>query len=106
VARKRLRAATKRCKAGEADRFYSELDAGIRGFFADKFNRPASGLVVDEIVEEIRRRGIDESSALEARGLLDKCDHARFAPGASEVDAMKKAIEEAETLIASLARKM
>jgi hypothetical protein len=106
VAGKRLRKAAKLCRAGQADAFYGELSAALRGFFGDKFNRPTAGLVIEEIVRELDSRGVGGDRVEAVRTLLERCDHARFTPGASEPEAMQAALDEAGGLITEMGRKV
>ncbi|MCX7016817.1 MAG: hypothetical protein NTW86_30380, partial [Candidatus Sumerlaeota bacterium] len=64
------------------------------------------GLTVAEIAGELERRDVEAQNVRAASALLERCDQARFAPGAQEIEAMRGALAEAERLIAELARKM
>ena len=106
AAAKRLRKAAKLARGAEADAFYAELSAALRGFFADKLNRPASGLVIEEIAEELTRRAVEDETVQAVSALLERCDQARFAPGAGEPQARRQALDGAARLIGALAKRI
>ncbi|OPZ23084.1 MAG: hypothetical protein BWZ10_00042 [candidate division BRC1 bacterium ADurb.BinA364] len=104
AAGRRLREASKLCREGQADQFYAELSAALRGFFGDKLNRPAAGLLIEQIAGALRERSVGEAEIAAAQALLERCDNARFAPGSSGLSAMSDSLNEAERLINELAR--
>ncbi|HKK69983.1 MAG TPA: BatD family protein [Candidatus Krumholzibacteria bacterium] len=52
----------------------------VHGWAADRFDRAASGLTHDDVVELATRHGADPALTRELRALLDRCDAARYAP--------------------------
>lgn len=94
----RLRARRARASAMkvlDADRPADQrVAAAVEGYVADRFDRSASGLVRDEIESILRAGGVADGLVAETRGLLDRCDAIRFAPGTSA----------AETLVADARR--
>jgi len=62
------------------------VSAALDGYLADRFDRAASGLVRDEIVQILTAESVPAELVARTRELLDHCDALRFAPstGAAE----------------------
>lgn len=80
VAVKRLKLAGRLLSAGKKDDFYDEVLKALWGYVSDKLNIPMSRLSKDNIEEELRNYGVDESLVAGFLKVLDNCEFARFAP--------------------------
>ncbi|GAB4341100.1 MAG: hypothetical protein Kow0037_27440 [Calditrichia bacterium] len=101
-AKKRLKEARKLLKEGNTEKFYGEISRALIGFVADKTNRPAAGLMRND-VEMLLREKVDDAE-LNARflKLLDEADFKRFAPAASATEGMQEDYRVATELLTRL----
>lgn len=76
---RRLKRARQLADAGDAG-FHAELAGALRGYVADKFNRSAAGLTLEEIDSLLSSRRIPPGLVGDIRQTLEECDMARFAP--------------------------
>lgn len=83
VARKRLKAAHSAMMANNTSLFYDEMLRALWGYFSDKLLIPLSSLSRDNILEELTRYGISESTAHQAVELIDDCEMAKYAGSAT-----------------------
>ena len=97
TARRKLRAVSAR--TGDASAFHAELADSVRGYFSDRF-MTGPGPTVEEIALALEERGAPAGLAEDVRGLLERCDGARYAPGGIAEKAMRDALDEAAALVA------
>jgi hypothetical protein len=83
-ARKRLARAEQLRKSGQPSAFYGEVEKALLGFVEAKLGIPVGGLTRDVLSERMKAAGVSEESAQKVLGVLDGCDHGRFAPGAGD----------------------
>lgn len=81
VAVKRMKLAGKLLAENKKDVFYDEVLKALWGYISDKLNIPVSKLSKDNIEEELRKYGVDDSLINEFLAALNDCEFARFAPG-------------------------
>ncbi len=86
----------------DANGFYGEVAAALRGYVADKFNRSAAGLTLEDIDGLLAGRAIGDGIPDRLRAFLEACDRARFAPVADGAGDRERLLEEAAGLIQSL----
>ncbi|MFQ6002462.1 MAG: BatD family protein [Candidatus Zixiibacteriota bacterium] len=101
-AKKRLGQAKKLIATEKSKEFYAEAAKSMIGYVGDKLNLPAYGLTKDRIELELSNRGIEKEKIDNLLKLLDSCDYARFAPGSSEVEEMKRFLSLVEKAIVDL----
>jgi hypothetical protein len=78
-AARHARAALKRARAIQGADRATEAAEAVRGYVADRFNLPTAGLLPEDIATALRGVGLDPAAILT---FLDRCDAARYAPGA------------------------
>lgn len=89
-ARRALERARQTLQAPRADEH--AVVRAVHGWAADRFDRAASGLTHDDVVDLVTRHGADADTVGELRALLDRCDAARYAPlGGATADLVDRA---------------
>lgn len=81
VAVKRMKQAGKLLAENKKDAFYDEVLKALWGYISDKLNIPVSRLSKDNVEEELRNYGVDDTSIKDFLDALNNCEFARFAPG-------------------------
>ncbi len=104
MAVKRLKKARKELDSGNAKSFYSEVSTALMGFIGDKLNVSAAGLIVDEVAQMLRQRGIGDEVVNAYLDCLKTCDFQRFAPNRSSNGDMKTLFDQARHAIITLER--
>jgi len=106
TARKRFAKAKKFADAGSAAEFYPAVSAALTDFFGDRFNRSGLGMTRNDILTTFEQARVDRSLTDEFIGILDSCDHARFAPGAGGAESMRNLYHRAVDVVDKLDRMM
>jgi hypothetical protein len=101
-AQKRLRLARKLISAQNSKGFYCEISRAMLQYVGDKLNLSAHGLTKDSIVDNLMQKGFAKEKIDDLVGLLDSCDFARFAPGSSTEEEMRRFLDRAEKAIVDL----
>lgn len=101
VAVKRLKLAGKLLTDNKKDAFYDEVLKALWGYVSDKLSIPMSRLSKDNIEEELRNYGVDDTLIAEFLKVLDNCEFARFAP-ADANQGMDKIYAEALDIISKM----
>jgi hypothetical protein len=101
VAVKRLKQAGKLLADNKRDEFYDEVLKALWGYVSDKLSIPVSRLSKDNIEEELRHYGVDESLIQEFLSALNNSEFARFAPGDAE-QAMDKVYTDSLDIISKM----
>ncbi len=102
LAQKRLKGASKLISDGSSKEFYCEVARASLQFVGDKLNLPGYGLTRDQIEDKLSQRGVNKERIDDLTKILDSCDFARFAPGSSTVEEMKRFLKQAKKAIAEL----
>lgn len=89
VAVKRMKLAGKLLQENKKEDFYDEVLKALWGYISDKLSIPVSRLSKDNIEEELRKYGVDDTLIKDFLDALNDCEFARFAPG-SDNQAMDK----------------
>ena len=77
---RRLARADALLEAGSEAEFYGEVRAAVLEFVADRLNLAAAGLTIEVCAEALTARQVEDETIAALRGLLTRCDFARFAP--------------------------
>lgn len=101
VAVKRMKLAGKLLAENKKDIFYDEVLKALWGYISDKLNIPVSRLSKDNIEEELRKYGVEDSLIKEFLAALNDCEFARFAPG-DDNQAMDKVYTASLTVISKM----
>ncbi len=84
--------------------FHAEIHRAVLEFVADHLNRSAAGLEKEECSEELWRRGVPQQTVEDLGELLEECEFARYASGASSAEEMRRTQDRAEELMERLQR--
>ena len=87
VAAKRLKIASECLSKNEMDRFYEEIVKALWGYLSDKLSIPLSALNRNNIVDSLKRKGVDNNKINELTQIIDTCEFARYSPSSSEAAA-------------------
>lgn len=102
LAQKRLKVARKLIAPQTSKEFYCEVSRAMLQYVGDKLNLAAHGLTKDRMVENLTNEGFDKEKIDNLLGFLDSCDFARFAPGSSTEEEMRRFLNRAEKAIVEL----
>jgi len=81
----------------EAEPFFSQLSAALYGYFGDRLQRPAQGISLDLLEEELTRRRAEPAIHRDLVELVEHCDLARFTPGSAT--SREKILEKARQVL-------
>ena len=90
----------------EGATFHEEVARTLVDYVADRFNRSGAGLTYDTADELLRSRGIEPEVCRAFRGLLERCDFARFVPSSAEPGRQGELLDEAEQILDTLERSL
>ena len=102
IAGRRLKKAKLVLKENNADSYYAELSSALRGYIADKCNKPAAGLTIEEVDLELGKRSIDIDTRQQIRDILEQCDAGRYAPAEATSKEMHALYDKCANLINAL----
>ena len=103
-AQKRLSEAKRLMAAGEGAAFHGEIHHSLAQFLADRTNRSAAGLTVDQAGVVLKEHGVANDVIGQVQQVFSQCDRARFAPGQVSNEQMKALCDQTEALIGALER--
>ena len=98
----RLKEARSFLKQQQAGEFYGSISASLIGYVADKTNRPAAGLLRDEVVQLLRKNKVEQSLEADYLKCLDEADFRRFAPGETAANEMQEFYRKTEKVLVAL----
>lgn len=88
----------------DAKEFATLLDQAIQSYLRDKGNIPVGGLTRRSLIEELKKRGVDDNLIQRLSDLLEKCDRGRFAGAAIEKERRVEMLREGEEIILLIGR--
>ena len=80
-ASRRLKKARQLATHGKLDAFYEEILSTLYGFVAERLGLPVSELNKDNLIEQMKSRGVEEQLCQDFIHLLDECEFIRYAGG-------------------------
>lgn len=104
MAAKRLQSAGKLLEENNKDEFYGELDGALRRYLADRWDIAPSEITKDKIYEKLN--SANSQLAQKLSELLYRCDKARFAPVKTGTNEMEQMLNEANSVIQRLEKKL
>lgn len=104
VVRIRLKKARSMMDASAGD-FYTELTGAVLGFIADKTGQSATGIVIAELVSELRKVSADEELPEMIRDLFRQADAVRYGGQKADKKARKEALNKAMKVLDGLSDK-
>ncbi len=99
---KRLKDSYRSLDKKDSTGFYKNLDEALLKFIADKFNISHAGIIVDDIAEGLKDKGIDEKTIEEMKAVLNKSASAQFAPVKPEISEMSSDISRVKELMINI----
>ena len=105
-ARRRLMAADLAGRKGDDTLFYQEIHRAVTDYLADKLDRPAAGLTVDDAGELLARLGVDEKLVTRVTDLLSVCDYGRFGSSGHGRYEQEELLKAAAILLKDLEREL
>lgn len=84
VARRRLKTAKKFMDSNKSEQFYEETLKALWGYLSDKLLIPVSQLSRENVIQELKLFGADESTCNQLLQVLDDCEMARYTPSLSQ----------------------
>jgi hypothetical protein len=80
AARKRLKRAKEALDKNDTTNFYSELSLALFGYLEDKLGIQKSEFTIEDAVEKLVQRNVDDSLVERVKRIAEKCEFVRFAP--------------------------
>ncbi len=102
LAKRHLKAADKLLESNSGSEFYEELERAVLGFVGNRLNISEHGMTRSRLIDKLRVEGIADASLERLSVLLERCDHARFAPTRPVRAEMEASREDALRLIIDL----
>jgi hypothetical protein len=103
-AEKKLRHGRDLQARGQTNDAFAAISLGLRGYLADKMNKPAPGLTTEEISHFLREKSVPSAEIDRVGTILKTCDGARYSAAASSSDQAEQTREQASQIIALLER--
>jgi hypothetical protein len=101
-ARRALRGAAALAEGGAAGEFYDAVARALRQYVADRLDRSAAGLTMQEIEEALGNAGVAPADRIRLLGCLEACDRGRFTPASGRPQARRELVEQARAAVDSL----
>lgn len=104
-AQKKLGAAEKELRRGDADKLYSMVSAALWTYLADKMNVSAAGLTMESAEAFLAGRGVDAEEISAVKKILTTCDAAKYAAGASMENQADEVVRDGARIVKSLEKR-
>ncbi|MBN2290439.1 MAG: protein BatD [Candidatus Glassbacteria bacterium] len=101
---RRLKKASRELSAGNVAGCYAELDRALVHFIGDKLNVETVGMVVEEVIELLARRELDEATRSDVAGCLEHFAYVRFTPRAGDREEAREYLKKVRKLTERLDR--
>lgn len=101
-AHKRLSKAKRLMNAGDGAAFHGEIHRSLAQFLADRTNRSAAALTVDQAGAVLSEHSVADDVITRVQRVFSQCDRARFAPGRVSTEQMQVLCAQTEALIGAL----
>jgi len=82
LVKKRLKLAEQLLKQDDVKGFHAELARALVGYLGDRFDLDTHALTRDQLRASLAGRGVDSETLDRVLGIVDRCEIARFSPGA------------------------
>lgn len=103
-AEKRLKGASHFLKQRMFGEFYGEVSRSLIGFIADKTNRPAAGMLRQDVEKLLANKKVDAALVTDYLNCLDEADFRRFAPAQATDEDAKSFYHRAEEILVRLGK--
>ncbi|MDH3216701.1 MAG: BatD family protein, partial [Candidatus Krumholzibacteria bacterium] len=104
-AEKRIGKARDLLRKGQLAEVFATVSGAVRGYFADKMNKSASGVTIEEISAYLREQRISEEDAEPVVSILRICDGAQYSAASMSPDQASRIVKQACDVITSLERR-
>jgi hypothetical protein len=101
-ARHRLKQADSFLRQYKVSDFYGSISQSLIGYIADKTNRPAAGLIRNDVKMLLNQKGVENHLKKEFLECLDEADYRRFAPGEPDEPEMNDFYQRTEKILVGL----
>ncbi len=105
-ARQALLPAEEYISTGKSKDLYALLSKVLRDYLANKWHQTSAALSVGEISGRLRSAGIDDTTVVQVKTLLEQCDMVCFAGGSSDQSMMQRDLSRAQELITRLEKSL
>ncbi len=105
AARRRLSEAEKLRVSGSAEAFFAEVERSVHALLQARFGEPFSGLTHASLEARLANKGVPEETSKKVRSVLETCELGRYAPGAADMAARERLLEDAEAALEALERR-
>jgi hypothetical protein len=99
AARKRLKVSKEALDKNDTVNFYSELSLALFGYLEDKLGIQKSEFTIDDAVDKLLQRNVDNSLVDRVKRIAEKCEFVRFAPQGETTAEAKEIYDEAVKVI-------
>ena len=101
-ARQRLKQAHRWLKQNRFAECYAEISRALTGYLADKTNRPAAGLLKEEVESLLKQHQVNGELLSRLMQCLEEADFYRFAPTGAAPEDARRCYQTAEKLLEEL----
>jgi hypothetical protein len=101
-ATRRLKQAKHLLAQGNTESYHAEISKALFGYLEDKLHLEKSSLTVEEAVNRLQQRGVDEQTTAQLRTCVERAEFARFAPDSDTTGARKELLDTASTVISAI----
>lgn len=98
-AARRLKQAKQLLAQGNTESYHAEISKALLGYLEDKLHLEKSSLTVEEAVNRLQQRGVDDNTLAQLRTCIERADFARFAPDSDTSGARKELLDAASAAI-------
>ncbi len=103
-ATRRLKQAKQLLAQGNTESYHAEISKALFGYLEDKLHLEKSSLTVEDAVNRLQQRGVDDQTLAQLRTCIERADFARFAPDSDTSGARKELLDAASAAINSIER--
>jgi hypothetical protein len=102
LVKSRLKQAEARLRRNDFKEFHAEMSRALLGYLGDRFDIDTHALTREQLRAEMERAAIDGETVAAVLDIVDRCEVARFAPGASEAKDARALFESARSAMGRL----
>ena len=106
VAKARFKSAKSLMESNNQVAFYAEISQALFGYLEDKLHIPKAEISLDRAVDDLQLKNIDGLLINSLKECTEKCEYARFAPGADGTSAMNDMYNELTQVIIGLEKSL
>lgn len=100
----RLKKARRMMSKGDGQEFCREVYQCLSGFIADKLNVSSHGMVVENVIGNLKEMGMEEETLEKFKSCVERCNMARYAPSNMSGEEMREILADASTSLREMDR--